>query len=252
MSRLPTPGGDSGQWGAILNDYLLQSHKPDGTLKDSSVTENALAPGAISVREIKDGAVTESKLSTLIQTKLNEAHSRPTLSGTGSATTAAKSDHTHTTSDIMDITTTLDTITDAAATATTARDTTLGYRDETQTFRNDAQAARDEAITPVDSLKSLSGTLTLGASVQSPVWLRRTITANSTIIFAAGASGKAYTVALELAQNAIGGYTIDFTGVSWSYGLPPVITGSPNAKDILYFTWTGSQWIGSIGAQAVA
>jgi hypothetical protein len=34
MARLPQPGGDSGNWGAILNDYLNQSHNTDGSLKD--------------------------------------------------------------------------------------------------------------------------------------------------------------------------------------------------------------------------
>jgi len=34
MSRLPTPGGDDGNWGTILNDFLLSAHNSDGTLKD--------------------------------------------------------------------------------------------------------------------------------------------------------------------------------------------------------------------------
>ncbi len=33
MSRLPTPGSDDGDWGSILNDFLLVSHNADGTLK---------------------------------------------------------------------------------------------------------------------------------------------------------------------------------------------------------------------------
>ncbi len=33
MSRLPTPGGDDGQWGSILNDFLSQEHNSDGSLK---------------------------------------------------------------------------------------------------------------------------------------------------------------------------------------------------------------------------
>jgi lysophospholipase L1-like esterase len=37
MARLPTPGGDSGQWGELLNDYLTQSHNLDGSLKSSAV-----------------------------------------------------------------------------------------------------------------------------------------------------------------------------------------------------------------------
>ena len=43
-ARLPTPGSDEGQWGTILNEYLLQAHKADGSLKDGSVPLAALAP----------------------------------------------------------------------------------------------------------------------------------------------------------------------------------------------------------------
>ena len=39
MARLPQPGGDEGQWGAILNEYLQVSHKDDGTLKDGLIPE---------------------------------------------------------------------------------------------------------------------------------------------------------------------------------------------------------------------
>lgn len=43
MARLPQPGGDNGNWGSILNEYLSQSLKPDGALKDNVVTEAKLA-----------------------------------------------------------------------------------------------------------------------------------------------------------------------------------------------------------------
>lgn len=33
MARLPTPGGDAGNWGEILNDFLRQEHNADGSLK---------------------------------------------------------------------------------------------------------------------------------------------------------------------------------------------------------------------------
>ena len=35
--RLPTPGEDTGNWGEILNEYLLVAHNNDGTLKAESV-----------------------------------------------------------------------------------------------------------------------------------------------------------------------------------------------------------------------
>lgn len=37
MARLPTPGGDVGNWGAILNDYLSQAHDATGQLKDTGI-----------------------------------------------------------------------------------------------------------------------------------------------------------------------------------------------------------------------
>jgi hypothetical protein len=33
MAKLPTPGGDVGQWGNILNQFLRVSHNEDGTLE---------------------------------------------------------------------------------------------------------------------------------------------------------------------------------------------------------------------------
>ncbi len=61
MTRLPIPGSDSGSWGQILNDYLSQAHKLDGTLKDGIVTDNTISAGTID----------ETKLSSGVQSKLN-------------------------------------------------------------------------------------------------------------------------------------------------------------------------------------
>lgn len=38
MARLPTPGGDDGNWGVILNDFLNVSHQADGQLKPQAIT----------------------------------------------------------------------------------------------------------------------------------------------------------------------------------------------------------------------
>lgn len=38
MSRLPTPGSDEGTWGSVLNDFLMQAHTSDGSLKDGIVS----------------------------------------------------------------------------------------------------------------------------------------------------------------------------------------------------------------------
>jgi hypothetical protein len=39
MSRLPTVGGDDGNWGTVLNDFLDVSHNSDGTAKLVNYTE---------------------------------------------------------------------------------------------------------------------------------------------------------------------------------------------------------------------
>jgi len=46
MSRLPVPGADTGTWGNILNDFLGQSHNPDGTLKDSALGSSVVIHSA--------------------------------------------------------------------------------------------------------------------------------------------------------------------------------------------------------------
>jgi hypothetical protein len=43
MTRLPTPGADSGNWGSILNDFLDRAHNSDGTLKSSAVSASGAA-----------------------------------------------------------------------------------------------------------------------------------------------------------------------------------------------------------------
>lgn len=63
MSRLPTPGQDDGTWGAILNDYLGQSHASDGSLK----------VGSVSSAQLQDGSVSAQKLTAPIQASLTKA-----------------------------------------------------------------------------------------------------------------------------------------------------------------------------------
>ncbi|HEY5667991.1 MAG TPA: right-handed parallel beta-helix repeat-containing protein [Candidatus Saccharimonadales bacterium] len=65
MSRLPTPGQDNGTWGAILNDYLSQSHTSDGSLKS----------GVVGPSHIQDGVLPKSKLDPTVQASLTKADS---------------------------------------------------------------------------------------------------------------------------------------------------------------------------------
>lgn len=108
MARLPTPGGDDGNWGNVLNDYLSQTLKPDGTLKDNAVTSNTIAPNAITsvkiasdavgAAQIADGSISETLLDGSVQTKLNQGaptwstlSGKPVVIGAGADQTAARS-----------------------------------------------------------------------------------------------------------------------------------------------------------------
>lgn len=50
MARLPTPGGDAGNWGQILNDFLSQEHNADGTLTNITRPDDTAAVAAIAQR----------------------------------------------------------------------------------------------------------------------------------------------------------------------------------------------------------
>ena len=104
MARLPVPGSDNGTWGDVLNDFLQQALKNDGTIKDNAITANNLAPnsvtnaaiasdavnatsiadGSITNGLISDGTIQEVKLSSAVQTKLNQT-SADKVSGAASS-----------------------------------------------------------------------------------------------------------------------------------------------------------------------
>ncbi len=75
MARLPTPGGDSNNWGNLLNDFLSQAHAADGTLKTDSVGSAQIASGSVVAASIGNGSVTASKLDGTTQTALSKATS---------------------------------------------------------------------------------------------------------------------------------------------------------------------------------
>ena len=52
MSRLPVVDGDNDNWGTILNDYLLVTHKNDGTQEDDSIGEAAILDDAVTPAKI--------------------------------------------------------------------------------------------------------------------------------------------------------------------------------------------------------
>ncbi len=102
MARLPQPGGDAGDWGEILNEYLLQSHKSDGKLKDNSVTAGSLAPNsvtntalasnAVNATIIADGSIAEALLDTGLRGKVNATADVSSVAGKTGEVTLEKAD----------------------------------------------------------------------------------------------------------------------------------------------------------------
>src|SRR5690348_3172617 len=73
MARLPSPGGDNGTWGTVLNDFLSTIHNNDGTLKDNVISSTSLAPNAVDTSSIQDATISETKLDAALAAKVNMA-----------------------------------------------------------------------------------------------------------------------------------------------------------------------------------
>ena len=54
MARLPQPGKDAGNWGGILNQFLMRSHNVDGTLRPLTYTSQADRSGQITLHAVND------------------------------------------------------------------------------------------------------------------------------------------------------------------------------------------------------
>ncbi|HSD56407.1 MAG TPA: glycosyl hydrolase family 28-related protein [Candidatus Saccharimonadales bacterium] len=79
MSRLPTVGGDNGDWGTILNDFLGVEHNTDGTLKKAAdiVTAQTTADNAQTTANAKytkpGSGIPLSDLVSAVQTRITNA-----------------------------------------------------------------------------------------------------------------------------------------------------------------------------------
>lgn len=74
MSRLPEPGKDDGQWGDILNDFLLVSLNADGSLRRGGDIDQALSIAQQAANAtIADNSIVKAKLSPGVQATLDRA-----------------------------------------------------------------------------------------------------------------------------------------------------------------------------------
>lgn len=57
MARLPVPGGDVDAWAAILNEYLLVAHNPDGTQRVESIPPHSVQLRDLDVKNNPDEVI---------------------------------------------------------------------------------------------------------------------------------------------------------------------------------------------------
>lgn len=62
MSRLPTPGGDDGTWGDILNDFLKVEHNTDGSQKTLPVSKGGTGATDVTTALTNLGAASSTDL----------------------------------------------------------------------------------------------------------------------------------------------------------------------------------------------
>lgn len=87
MSRLPTPGGDSGTWGTVLNDYLSVSLDTDGTIKSAAVTT---AGAEVTTNKDTDGTLAANSDTKYASQKATKTYADTKLSPTSTNTVTNK------------------------------------------------------------------------------------------------------------------------------------------------------------------
>ena len=227
MTRLPTPGGDDGTWGAILNDFLLQAHAADGNLKDNSVTAAKLAPGSVTDSHIDSGAaISQSKVSGLASSLASKV-------------------------DASTMTTKGDLL--AASAASTPARVAVGSNNQVLTADSSQSTGVKWALpTTIEAVNTVgaSGAAVTLPDVSSATIHVVTLTANCTFTFPAAAAGKSFTLVLQ--QDATGSRTVTWpVGTKWPGGVAPTLTTTANAVDYVTFLSPATSWHGFLSGSDI-
>lgn len=236
--RLPQTGSDDGTWGDILNDFLLQSHNSDGTLKPLTQDQIvSLVADLASKYERPVNGIPETDLATEVAAKLNAASPIESVAGKTGAVTLAKADvglsNVDNTSDASKpvsaaMQTALDLKADTADLATKASQSALDAL--TATVQTKADESEVTTLTTTVSTKADATDLaSLSATVQTK--------ADEADLEALAATVAAKTDLTSLAPVATSGQYTDLTGTP---ALSPVATSG------LYGDLTGKPTLATV------
>lgn len=107
-------------------------------------------------------------------------------------------------------------------------------------------------MAPYAASGSVSGTFALSEATVTRT-RRVSLVGNATFTLPTPSAGISFTYTLVLVQDATGGRTVTWpTAVKWHKGTKPTLSTAANAIDLVHLFWTGAEWIGLTGAQAIA
>jgi hypothetical protein len=272
MTRLPTPGSDSGTWGEILNDFLAVEHGSDGTLKsvarpgaNSDITSLGGLTTPLSAAQGGTGASTAAAAFTALAPSQSGKNGQflttdgssaawQTLSKTTvglgnvpNVDATSRSNHTGTqlASTVSDFDTQVRTLRldqMAAPTASTSMNSQKITNLATPTATGDATTkgyVDGLSGMTVDSRGNISSSASLDLLSRGDVLFRATLTADTAIAFANIRAGSRWS--LELSQDVTGGYRAAWSGVTWiPSGPPPIATGISNVTLFDFYSPNGS------------
>lgn len=221
MARLPQVGGDDGNWGIILNEFLEQSLADDGSLNADTVGSVQLKPLSVTGATLASSAVSEDKLSSGVQAKLNATYA--------STAQGAKADSALQSSD----------------TATAATANKIALRTSDGRIKAAPATESDDLITlaaatalfrpTIETIGTLaSGTLDLSTKLNGGVF-HLTLGANlTTFTLPTQPAGFQRIFELVITQDATGSRTITWPStILGSDGLKPILSTSAAAIDKL-------------------
>lgn len=235
MARLPTPGGDNGSWGQVLNDFLSVSHASDGTLTSSAITN---AGGAV------DSAVVHNTGSESVA-GTKAFSSSPTVPTPTLGSQAANKTYVDSVAgSVPDATTSTKGIVQLAGDlgGTASSPTVPGLATKVSVTDGGGETYFDAGNTGAALALSLAN-----GNVQ-----KITLTANCTITLTSPASGVMRSLTLLVFQDGTGSRTITWPGtVKWGSAGAPTLTTTASAMDMisLFTVDGGTNWYGALGAK---